>query len=176
MRRELKWASPHRRTYLALLMCDYLGLMGWQLDLESGELYHPEYEARIKPLIADWKADDRAQAQAEWKAEQKAIHSLAEKGAQRGQFNATARDVFHAEQPLYYFMGLGISGLTFRPFAKVRLSSTFTGLHVELGDTLHGVSKSKRRKALRYGKPLTRKVQGEIEAKCNQAVRHFLKI
>jgi hypothetical protein len=156
-------------------MADYLALKGWQLDLLTGEFYHPAYEARIKPLIADWIADDRASAQAEWQAEQRAIHSLAERGPQRGQFNATGRDVFYAAQPLYYYIGLGISGLTFRPFAKVRLSSTFTALHVELGNTLKGMSKNKRRKAIRYGKPLTRKVLKEVESKCNEAARHYLK-
>jgi len=141
----------------------------------SGEFYHPAYEARVRLIIADWVADDRATAQAEWKAEQRAIHSLAERGPQRGEFNATGRDAFYAEQPLYYQLGLGISGLTFRPFAKVRIASTFTGLHVELGDTLKGVSKSRRRKAIRYGKPLTRAVQGEIDAKCSDAVRQYHK-
>ena len=176
MGHKLKWVSPHRKAYLARLMAEYLALKGWQLDLLSGEFYHPVYEARIRLIIADWIAEDRAEAQAEWQAEQRAIHNLAERGPLRGEFNATGRDVFYAEQPLYYQLGLGISGLTFRPFAKVRLSSTFTGLHVELGDILHGVSKSRRRKAIRYGKPLTRKVQGEIDAKCNKAVRHYLKI
>ena len=141
----------------------------------SGEFYHPVYEARIKPLIADWVADDRAEAQALWQAEQRAIHSLAERGSLRGEFNSIGRSIFYAEQPLDYQLGLGISGLTFKPFAKVRLSSTFTGLHVELGDILHGVSKSRRRKAIRYGKPLTRAIQGEIDTKCSEAVRHYLK-
>jgi hypothetical protein len=65
--------------------------------------------------------------------------------------------------------------LTFKPFAKVRVASTFTALHIELGDTLKAVSKNKRRKAIRYGKPLTREVQKEIEAKCDKAARHYLK-
>ena len=175
MRRKLKWVSPHRKACLALIMTDYLTLKGWQLDLLSGEFYHPIYEARARLIIADWVADDRAEALAEWQAEQRAIHSLAERGPLRGEFNSIGRSIFYDKQPLYYQLGLGISGLTFRPFAKVRLSSTFTGLHVELGDILHGVSKSRRRKAIRYGKPLTRAIQGEIDTKCSEAVRHYLK-
>ena len=133
------------------------------------------YEVFVNGLIADWVADDRADVDALWKAEHRAIHNLAERGPQRGEFNATGRDAFYAEQPQYYLIGLGISGLTFRPFAKVRVASTFMALHVELGDTLKGVSKSKRRKAIRYGKPLPKSIQGEVDTKCSEAVRQYLK-
>jgi len=133
------------------------------------------YEIYVDGLIADWVADDRAEAQAEWKAEHRAIHNLAERGPLRGVFNATGRDAFYAAQPLYYLMGLGISGLTFRPFAKVRLASSFMALHVELGDTLRRASKNRRRKAIRYGKPLPKAVADEVEAKCRQAVRQYHK-
>lgn len=121
MGRQPKWVSPHRQAYLARLMAAYLTKSGWQLDMLSGEFYHPIYEARIKLIIADWIADDRAEAQAEWKAEQRAIHNLGERGPQRGEFNVTARDAFYAEQPQYYFIGLGISGLTLGRLPKCGL-------------------------------------------------------
>ena len=173
MGRKPKWVLPHRQSYLIRLFVRSGGFCVFGHRPCANPYHH--FELYIDGLIADWVADDRAEAQAEWQAEQRAIHNLAERGPQRGEFNVTGRDVFYAAQPLYYLSGLGISGLTFKPFAKVRVASTFMALHVELGDTLKGVSKSRRRKAIRYGKPLTREVQGEINAKCNKAVRHYLK-
>jgi len=141
----------------------------------TGEFYHPEYEARIKLIIADWVADDRAEAQALWRAEQKTIHGLGERSYPlRGEFSAIAKDIFHTHQPQFYLIGLGISGLTFRPFAKVRLASSFVGLHIDLGDALRGVSKNKRRKAIRYGKALPKDIQNSVDSLCRQAVRHYL--
>jgi len=43
-----------------------------------------------------------------------------------------------------------------------------------LGDTLKGVPKVKRRKAIRYGKALPVQVQRRIEELCKLAVRHYL--
>lgn len=136
-------------------------------------LHH--YEPFTEGLIADWKADDRAEQSALWEVEQKALHGLAERGAVRGQFSAIGRDIFFGQQPQYYLDGLGISGLTFRPFAKVRLASSFVCLHVEIGDALHATSKAKRRKAIRYGKPLPQEAREEIDRICRLAVRHYLK-
>jgi len=83
--------------------------------------------------------------------------------------------MFYAEQPEYYLEGIGISGLTFRPFAKVRLASSLVQLHIDLGDTLGQVSKAKRRKAIRYGKALPQEVQDAVDGICNKAVRRYLK-
>ena len=173
MGRKPKWVSSHRQSYLVSLFVRSGGFCVF--GHRPCPIPEHHFELHIDGLIADWVADDRAEAQALWQAEQRAIHNLAERGRQRGEFNVTGRDAFYAAQPLYYFVGLGISGLTFRPLAKVRVSSTFTALHVELGDTLKGVSKSKRRKAIRYGKPLPKSIQGEVDTKCNEAVRQYLK-
>ena len=87
----------------------------------------------------------------------------------RGRFNTIAKDRFYAEQPEYYLEGIGISGLTFKPFAKVRLASSFMHLHIDLGDSLKGIGKNQRRKAIRYGR-----VSEAINQKVRQAVRHYL--
>jgi len=174
---SLKWPTPHRLAYLANLMRSYIGQSGWQIDVDTGEVYHPIFEAKAGSIIADWSADDRAQAQALWRKEQKAIHGLGERSYPlRGEFSAIAKEVFHSEQPQFYLLGLGVSGLTFRPFAKVRIASSFIGLHVtvDLGDSLKTVSKNKRRKAIRYGKALPKDIQDRIDKVCRQAVRHYL--
>jgi len=126
-------------------------------------------------LITDWKADDRQQDTAEWKAERRRLHSLAERAYPlRGQFSSIAKDIFFAQQPLFYLLGYGVSGLTFTPFARVRLASSFVNLYVDLGDTLKGVGKNRRRKAIRYDKLLPVEKQREIELICSKAVRHYL--
>ena len=142
----------------------------------TGELYHPDYEARINPIIADWKADDRAQDSAEWQAERLRLHSLGERSYPiRGRFNNISRDIFFGNQPLFYLDGLGVSGVTLTPFAKVRVSSSHTSLFVDLGKSLKGVSKNARHKAMRYGKPLPLENRRRVEQVCREAVRHYLK-
>jgi len=109
------------------------------------------------------------------KEERKRLHSLAERRYPlRGQFNNISRDIFYAKQPQFYLLGLGISGLTFKPFAKIRLSSSYVSLYVDLSDSLRMVSKAKRRKAIRYGKPLPLELQREIGQACKLAVGHYL--
>ena len=133
------------------------------------------YDAKSESQIEVWKAQDRQQRQAERRIERRRLHSLGERRFPlRGQFSTIAQDIFFASQPSHYLEGLGISGLTFQPFAKVRVSSSYMRLYVNLGDTLKGLSKTKRRKALRYGKALPPEVQKRIELLCSLAVRHYL--
>lgn len=128
------------------------------------------YELKSEQAIKDWASDDRTQRQAEWQAERKAIHSLGERHySSHAQFNAIGKDIFYGNQPQYYVDGIGISGLTFKPFAKVRLASSFMSLHVDIGDSLTGMSKNQKRKALRYGK-----LSDTVRKRVNLAVKHYL--
>jgi len=47
-------------------------------------------------------------------------------------------------------------------------------LFVDLGEALREVSKSKRRKAIRYGKPLPQETQAIITLKVIEAVRDYI--
>jgi hypothetical protein len=133
------------------------------------------YDVKSESQIGVWKADDRQQRQAERRMERRRLHSLGERRLPiRGQFSNIARDIFFTSQPSHYLEGLGISGLTFQPFAKVRVSSSYIRLYVNLGDTLKGLSKTKRRKAIRYGKALPVAIQKQIDLLCSLAVRHYL--
>lgn len=164
-----KWATPDRQAYLVSL---FHRSGGFCVFGHKGCLV-PEhhYEVFIEDLIGYWVSDDRAQKLAEWQAEQKAIHSLGERRLPlRGQFSAIGKDVFYGDQPQFYLLGLGISGLTYKPFARVRLASSFMHLHVNLGNTLKGVSKNKKRKAIRYGK-----IDRQIQELCKSAVNDYLK-
>ncbi len=140
--------------------------------LLEGENYYNQFEST---LIKEWRADDRARDTAEWQEELKRLHSLAERRYPiRGQFNNISRDIYFDSQPLFYLLGLGISGLTYKPFADVRLASSNVHIFVDLGDTLKWVSKHKRRKDRRYGNALPLEVQREVEQICRLAVWHYL--
>jgi len=168
-----KWANPQRQAHLVNLFRRSGGFCVFgESPCSNPEQHH--YELFIDGLIDDWRADDRAQQWADWQAEQKALHSLGEVGRIKGEFNSIARDVFFANQVVYHFESIGISGLTFRPFAKVRLTSSFIALHVDIGDAMRTVSKNQRRKAMRYSK-ITPDVKKEVDRLCSMAVKDYLK-
>ena len=172
-RRYPKWAMPNRQAHLIALFTRSQGFCVY--GHKPCPIPDHHYEVFIEHLIADWIADDKAQRQAEWRAERRQLHSLAERRYPlHGQFSAIGKDIFYADQPEYYLEGLSISGLTYKPFAKIRLGSSFVHLHIDLGDTLKSVSKTKRRKAIRYGKALPEETQRQIDKICSLAVRHYL--
>jgi len=128
------------------------------------------YDLKSEQAIKAWIADDRTQSQAEWQAERKALHSLAERRYPlRGQFSTISKDIFFGNQPQFYIEGIGISGLTFQPFAKVRLASSYMRLHIYLADSLKGLGKNARRKALRYGR-----LSDTAYRQISLAVKHYL--
>ena len=107
---------------------------------------------------------------AEWQAEQRQLHSVAIRHYPLNcPFSGMARDIFFDSQPLFYPEGIGFSAITFKPFAKLRLASSFTRLHIDLGDSLKRMSKNQRRKALRYGK-----LAETVKARISETVRHYL--
>lgn len=153
-----KWATPERKAKLVEL---FYRSGGFCIFGEPNCII-PEhhYELFIEGLITDWKADDREARRIEYKLERICLHNLAEpKEPLRGRFSAISKDIWKSSQPLYYMEGLGISGLTLQPFVRVRLSSSFMRLYVNLGEALRGISKSRKRKAIRYGKPLPKAIE-----------------
>jgi len=170
-----KWSTPERKLQLASILTDYLAsIRGWQFDLITGECYNLDYEARIKLIIADWKRLDREQDRAEWEAERNALHRSSDRRYPvRGQFSATSKDIYADNQPLYYLDGQAVSGLTLTPFVRVRLSSSYMRLYVDLGEALRQASKSQRRKAIRYGKALPKSAKEAVTRKVLEAVRDY---
>ena len=133
------------------------------------------YDIKSEQVIADWKADDRDTRRIEDSLECIRLHSLDEpRQPLRGRFSAISKDIWHSQQPLYYIEGVGISGLTLKPFVRVRLASSFMHLYINLGDALQGVSKSKKRKAIRYGKPLPKTIEQAINQLVRYAVLDYL--
>lgn len=168
-----QWATPERRAKLVELFYRSGGFCIFGHKACPYPEHH--YELFIEGLIADWKADDSEARRIEYRLESIRLHSLAEpRQPLRGRFSAISKDIWKSSQPLYYIEGLGISGLTLHPFVRVRLSSSFMRLYVNLGDMLRGISKSKRRKAIRYGKPLPKTIQQAINELVRASVSDYL--
>lgn len=163
-----KWATPDRQAHLVKLFVRSQGFCVFGHRPCPYPEHH--YELFIDGLIADWIREDKAQKRAEGQAERKALHSLGERRYPlRGQFSAIGKDIFYASQPQFYLEAIGISGLTFRPFAKVRLASSYMRLHIDLADSLKDTSKNARRKAIRHGR-----LTDTASQRVRQAVRHYL--
>jgi hypothetical protein len=168
-----KWATPNRQVHLVKLFVDSGGFCVY--GHQNCPIPEHHYELYIEGLIDNWKANDREQATIDWLAERKALHSLGERRYPiAGRFNNISMDIFHDQQPIYYREGLGMNGLTLTPFARVKISSSYMRLYVDLGDSLREVSKNKRRKAIRYGKQLPKSIEQRIAERIWLAVRDYL--
>ena len=132
------------------------------------------YELKSEDLIKHWIGDDRERERYEWELESKALHKTNDRTLPlHGQFSGVSRDIYHDSQPLFYLERMGISGLTLKPFAKLRLASSGTRLYVDISDALKPLSKNARRKAVRYGKS-NNALQNDIASACYKAVKHYL--
>jgi len=168
-----KWLTPDRQVLLVKLFLDSGGFCIY--GHRNCPIPEHHYEAFIEGLIDDWKAEDREQANLDWKAEQKAMHSLGERRYPiRGRFSSIAKDIFFDKQPLYYLEGLGVDGLKLQPFAKVKIASSYFHLYIDLGDSLKATSKNRRRKAIRYGRPLPLELEARVSELITLAVKDYL--
>jgi hypothetical protein len=75
---------------------------------------------------------------------------------------------------MYELQGLGVSGLTFRPFAKVRIASSLVSLYVDITGALKPLGKCKKRKVIRHGKPLPSEILANVSEVCAVAVSRYL--
>ena len=168
-----KWSTPNRQAYLVKLFLDSGGFCIF--GHRNCPIPEHHYSVYIEGVIGYWKAEDREAQRLDWIAESRAIHSLGERRTPiTGRFNNISMDIFHDKQPLFYLEGLGIDGLILQPFARVKLASSYMRLYVSLGDSLRGISKNKRRKAIRYGKPLPKSISERIAEKVSLAVRDYI--
>lgn len=137
--------------------------------MEAG-LVSRHYDEIRENVIDSWKAEDREREAYEWKLEQRQIVD-GTYGKYGTTFDPVARDVYMAERPEYYLVGLGVSPFTYKRVALVRIPSTFVHLFVEVGEAVQSVSKNAQRKAKRYGK-LTANLR-TIDEACLAAVRDW---
>ena len=138
--------------------------------IETDRLYDIKSEDQIKY----WIDDDRERVRYEWELERRALHHTSDRVLPlRGQFSGISRDIYHDTQPFFFIEKTGISGLTFKPFAKLRLASSGTRLYVDISDVLKPLSKNARRKAVRYAKS-DNALRNEIYSLCSTAVKKYI--
>jgi len=155
-----------------LYRTDYKSIPNWIKDPKPEAIRL--FDLRLREVIGDWIAEDREARASERKAIAKLLHTIPEVGKLKGQFNAISRDIYAESQPTYFIECLGISGLTFKPFVKVRIASSYTRLLVDLQSPLTSVSKNRKRKYIRYGKGLPVGVEKQVESTVNKAIAHYL--
>jgi hypothetical protein len=170
---KAKWITPIRQSHLVSLFVRSRGFCVY--GEPNCQIPEHHYEIFIESLISDWQAEDRETRQLDWQAECKAMHSLNEKALPlRGRFNNISSEIWHGQQPVFYVESIGMDGLKLKPFAKVKLSSSFQHLYIDLGESLRGVSKNKKRKAIRYHKPLPLEANDRVTKLIMEAVKHYL--
>ena len=168
-----KWVNPTRQAHLVSLFVRSRGFCIYGEQNCTIPQHH--YEVFIESLINDWKADDRETNRVEWKNERKIMHALNEKTLpMRGRFNGVSSDIWHDSQPIYYLESMGMDGLKLKPFAKVKLSSSYQHLYVDLGDSLKSISKNRKRKAIRYNKSLPQSANDIVSKLIIEAVKDYL--
>ena len=168
-----KWVNPTRQAHLVSLFVRSRGFCIYGEQNCIIPVHH--YEVFIESLINDWKADDRESNKLDWKHERKIMHALNEKTLpMRGRFNGVSSDIWHDSQPIYYLESMGMDCLKLKPFAKVKLSSSYQHLYVDLGDSLRNVSKNRKRKAIRYNKPLPQSANDIVSKLIIEAVKDYL--
>lgn len=152
----------------------YTRSYGVGYDVVKTERLNTAYDKAIDSIVKDWVRED-ATARAYLRGvESKRLHSLNETGRLRGHFNAISRSIYFDNQPMFTVLGLGIDALTFKPFAKVRIASSIVALHIDITEALKPLSKCKKRKAIRYGKPLPNTIAEVVSECASKAVCKYL--
>lgn len=167
-----QWSTPQRRDKLVETFTRSRGFCVFGHPMCPIEEH--DYEVFIEGIIEEWKAEDRDRRLYEWKLEQRTIHT-GEKGRWGRRFDPVTRDVFMANQPEYYLVGLGVDALNFKRVALVRIPSTQIHLFVDVSraGTFRRLSKNQRRKIVRYGASPPADVMGEIRSLCQEAVEDW---
>lgn len=117
-------------------------------------------------VIEKWKDDDRADRAEQLRLEQQLIsHDLT---GWNQRFDPLTRERFMIERSPYYPEGFGVSALTFRRIARIRIPSASARLHVDLPPAK--LSRNKRKKLRRAQINCDREV---VDTLCQSAVDSY---
>lgn len=151
----------------------------WRCDYADHPCYNPYdsfYVNTESRLITDWVNDDRRQLIAERQAEIKREHATNFRTYPlHGTFSGVSRDIYHDQQPCYYINGYGVSGVTCKPFVRLRIASSGVHLYVDISQALLPLSALQRRKARRY-KHSGVTFNDRVDYLCQQAYFNFSNI
>ncbi|MDP2948300.1 MAG: hypothetical protein Q8P22_02025 [Chloroflexota bacterium] len=179
-----RWATAERKARLVQLWDRYGNqcLQGHRTCPDPSHYVLVDAQGRMQLLrlsdvksegaIRYWVGDDAAQRMAEWRAEQERLHRD-QRRFRQGEFDSLRRQLYLENQPPYTIVALTVDSLTFRPVALVKVSSTIIRLFVNLEEPMGALSKSARRKARRYGKPLPEEAAQKAEQAIAAAVQDW---
>ena len=191
-----QWATPERRSHLTEQFEKYHGgcMLGYRppeavyhflfqmdffeltiadivVDGDSSKCvcqgcphHYLGYQERV---IAYWKEDDREARHQRLRLEREILHATPDRTGWKRRFDPIEREKFFQRQGSYYIEGLGISGLTFKPIAKVRVPSTTQRLFVDVPkQDMNKMSRNARKR-------LRRRQQESIDRNCAAAVQDY---
>ncbi|MDD5094114.1 MAG: hypothetical protein PHV74_07030 [Dehalococcoidia bacterium] len=161
-----QWATPERQAYLVDLFRECGGFCVYGHKPCKNPDHH--FQNHIEEFIKGWKEDDRAERADLLRLEHELIHQNPDTKGWGRRFDPVTREQFLDSRPSYYLEGIGISGLTFRRIAKIRIPSAYTRLYVELPKGK--LSRNKKRKLKRQ------QIQTEtemIDCLCQMAVDDY---
>ncbi|MDD5093212.1 MAG: hypothetical protein PHV74_02385 [Dehalococcoidia bacterium] len=105
------------------------------------------YRNNTNKLISEWQEDDRAERAEQLRLEQEQLHWIPDRTGWKRRFDPITREQFMVDRSPYYPEGFGISTLTFKRVARIRIPSAYTRLHVDLPS--RKLSRNKRKKLRR---------------------------
>ncbi len=151
--------------FLWLKLSDVLDEDG---DKAKSACYHccHHYVNDSNMLIEEWKGDDREERAEARRLEQRLLSKDLTGWNQR--FDPITREHFLVDRSPYYPEGFGVSALTFKRMARVRIPSAYTRLQVELPPIK--LSRNKRKKLRRQQIHNDREV---VDTLCQLAVNHY---
>jgi len=152
----------------------YTRSYGVGYDVVYRERLNTLYDQAVDRIVEDWVREDATAKAYLRDVEAKRLHSLNEHGRLRGHFNAVSQAIYFDNQSMFEILGLGIDSLTFKPFVKVRLASSIVALHIDISEALRPLSKCKKRKSIRYGKPLPSTILEVVSECASLAVSKYL--
>lgn len=129
------------------------------------------YKKYSEAAIDSWKDEDREERLFLWKLEQQHIND-GTYGQYGSDFDPVTRDVYYQDkQPVYFFLGFGVSAESKKRIAIIRVPSTSMRLHIEVSQVFKGagISKNAKRRFNRYGKP-SAQIWEQVDILCKEAV------
>ncbi|MFA5186774.1 MAG: hypothetical protein WC551_09880 [Patescibacteria group bacterium] len=167
--------KPPEALYLNMFLNGFLKLKLSDMLDEDGDktkaaCYYCEhhYHNDTNKLIREWQEDDRAERAEELRLEQAQLHQMPDLTGWKRRFDPITHEQFMLDRSPYYPEGFGISTLTFKRVARIRIPSAYTRLHVDLPS--QKLSYNKRKKLRRAQIKSDREM---VDTLCQSAVNDY---
>ncbi|MDD5094561.1 MAG: hypothetical protein PHV74_09310 [Dehalococcoidia bacterium] len=167
--------KPPEALYLNMFLNGFLKLKLSDVLDEDGDktkaaCYYCEhhYHNDTHKLIREWQEDDRAERAEQLRLERQLLRQTPDLTGWGQRFDPIQREQFLLDRSPYYPEGFGISTLTFKRIARIRIPSAYTRLHVDLPS--QKLSRNKRKKLRRAQINSDREM---VDSLCQSAVDDY---